>query len=134
MLQYPRKCAVPFIKPLTTPFVAGPKVVTLGMRPRLLIQACLLGLAVLAGSCQDPASPSPKSKDEPSPGASATNDEDDAQKDALLDCDALVATGNDPGEVPVDLVRLASTGKEISLRSYCNQPLLVLSGTAYCSS
>lgn len=101
-----------------------------------MLSALLLGLVSLSGACQG----DPQTEPDQGPGSSDTSgpeqgpgDEPD-KPEAVIDCDALVATGNDPGEIPVDLIRLASSGQEVSLRSYCNDPLLVLSGTAYCAN
>lgn len=101
-----------------------------------MISAALLGLATLSGACQDP-QPSPDQGSETSSAGDQGPKDDPNQEDKedkAFDCDKLVATGNDPGEIPVDLTRIASDGQEISLRSYCNDPLLVLSGTAFCTN
>lgn len=102
---------------------------------RQIICAALLGLATLYSACQDSSSSPGVNGGETGPDNNGADKgpEDQDIPDKLIDCDKLVATGNDPGEIPVDLIRMASTGKEISLRAHCNQPLLVLSGTAYCS-
>lgn len=93
--------------------------------------------ASCSGSDPSPQEPSKESatgqgpkteQPEPEPDSSGENSEG---PDAAIDCSILKATGNDPGEIPVDLVRMASNGKELSLRSYCNETLLVLNGTAY---
>lgn len=107
-----------------------------------MLSALLLGLVSLSGACQDEPQTGPNTQGSDSQGPEQDPDQgpeqgpgDEPDKpEAVIDCDALVATGNDPGEIPVDLTRLASSGQEVSVRSYCNDPLLVLSGTAYCAN
>lgn len=106
-----------------------------------MIRAALLAFAGFVCACQDPQTSPPEPEDKGSmpdakdPAQTPKKDPDESKSpENKIECDQLVATGNDPGEIPVDLIRMASSGSEVSLRDYCNAPLLVMSGTAYCSN
>lgn len=109
------------------------------MKRTLASLAALWTLTGTLASCSDskptPQEPSGETTtgEEPKSEAPKTDSggESSEESGAAIDCSLLKPTGNDPGEIPVDLVRLASNGKELSLRSFCNETLLVLNGTAF---
>lgn len=69
----------------------------------------------------------PQNPDDTNTGKDENSSNDPGKKP--LDCSSIKATGDEVGQVPENLTLLAANGDMVSLHDYCNDVLLIMTGT-----